>query len=91
MPDILPILAAWLLGLNVWTVLRFCQDKSRARNGERRIPEADLLTLAVMGGTAGALLARRLFRHKTQKEPFSTMLLVIAALQLGALIGFAVL
>jgi uncharacterized membrane protein YsdA (DUF1294 family) len=91
MPDILPILVTWLLGLNVWTVLRFWQDKSRARNGERRIPEADLLTLAVMGGTAGALLARRLFRHKTQKEPFSTMLLVIAVLQLGALIGFAVL
>jgi len=91
MPDILPILVTWLLGLNVWTVLRFWQDKSRARNGERRIPEADLLTLAVMGGTPGALLARRLFRHKTQKEPFSTMLLVIAALQLGALIGFAVL
>lgn len=90
MPDILPILVTWLLGLNVWTVLRFWQDKSRARNGERRIPEADLLTLAVMGGTPGALLARRLFRHKTQKEPFSTMLLVIAALQLGALIGFAV-
>ncbi len=80
MPDILPILVTWLLGLNVWTVLRFWQDKSRARNGERRIPEADLLTFAVMGGTPGALLARRLFRHKTQKEPFSTMLLVIAAL-----------
>jgi uncharacterized membrane protein YsdA (DUF1294 family) len=91
MPDILPILVTWLIGLNVWTVLRFWQDKSRARNGERRIPEADLLTLAVMGGTPGALLARRLFRHKTQKEPFSTMLLVIAVLQLGALIGFAVL
>jgi uncharacterized membrane protein YsdA (DUF1294 family) len=44
-----------------------------------------------MGGTPGALLARRLFRHKTQKEPFSTMLLVVAALQLGALIGFAAL
>jgi uncharacterized membrane protein YsdA (DUF1294 family) len=91
MSEILPILVTWLLGLNIWTVLRFWQDKSRARNGERRIPEADLLTLAVMGGTPGALLARRLFRHKTQKEPFSTMLLVIAVLQLGALVGFAVL
>jgi uncharacterized membrane protein YsdA (DUF1294 family) len=90
MPEILPIATVWLLGLNIWTVLRFWQDKARAQNGERRIPEADLLTLAIMGGSPGALLARRLFRHKTQKEPFSTMLLVIVALQLGALIGFAV-
>jgi len=90
MLKILLIAAVWLLGLNIWTILRFWQDKSRARNGERRIPEADLLALAIMGGSPGALVARRLFRHKTKKEPFSTMLLVIVALQLGALIGFAV-
>ena len=88
---IFPILAVWLVGLNIWTILRFWQDKSRARNGERRIPEADLLTLAIMGGSPGALLARRLFRHKTQKEPFSTMLMVIVALQVGALIGISML
>ena len=91
MPEIFPIAAVWLVGLNIWTILRFWQDKSRARNNERRIPEADLLTLAIMGGSPGALLARRLFRHKTRKEPFSTVLLIIAALQLGAIIGFAVL
>ena len=91
MPEIFPIAAVWLLSLNIWTILRFWHDKSRARNGERRIPEAHLLTLAILGGSPGALLARRLFRHRTQKEPFSTMLLVIVALQLGALIGFAVL
>ena len=91
MPEILPIAIAWLIGLNAWSILRFWQDKSRARNRERRIPEADLLTLAIMGGSPGALLARRLFRHKTQKEPFSTMLLVIVTLQLGALIGFTIL
>lgn len=91
MPEVLLIAAAWLLGVNLWTLMRFWQDKSRARNGERRIPEADLLTLAILGGSPGALLARKLFRHKTQKEPFSTMLLVIVALQLGGAIGFAIL
>jgi len=90
-PEIFPVAVLWLFGLNAWTVLRFWQDKSRARNGERRIREADLLTLALMGGSPGALLARQLFRHKTRKEPFSTWLLVIVALQLGALTGVAVL
>ena len=91
MVELLPVAAVWLLALNIWTLLRFWQDKSRARNGERRISEADLLTLAALGGSPGALLARTLFRHKTRKEPFSTMLFVIVALQLGALFGVVVL
>lgn len=79
-----------ILAVNCWTVLRFWQDKQRAMAGERRIAETDLLGLAVIGGSPGALLARRWFRHKTRKEPFSTQLLLICALQLGALIGFTI-
>lgn len=77
--------------VNAWTVLRFWQDKQRAIAGERRIPESDLLGLALIGGSPGALLARRFFRHKTRKEPFSTQLWIILALQVGAAIGFALL
>lgn len=84
---VLPALAAALALLNLWTILRFWQDKQRAVAGERRIAEADLLGLALLGGSPGALLARRLFRHKTRKQPFSTRLFLIAAIQAGALIG----
>ncbi|MDB5738928.1 MAG: cold-shock protein [Sphingomonas bacterium] len=83
----LPPVALFLLTINLWTILRFRQDKAFAIAGARRIPEAKLLGLALIGGTPGALLARRIFRHKTRKEPFSTQLLVIAAVQAGALIG----
>jgi uncharacterized membrane protein YsdA (DUF1294 family) len=84
------ILAGALAAVNLWTILQFRRDKARACAGERRIPEADLLLLAAIGGSPGALLARRLFRHKTRKQPFSTYLLLIAALQGAALIGLAV-
>ncbi len=57
---------AWLLGINLWTTLRFRDDKSRAAAGARRIPEAGLLGLAILGGSPGPFAARRLFRHKTQ-------------------------
>lgn len=90
MLTLIPSALAILLVLNCWTMLRFWQDKQRARAGDRRIPEADLLGLAMIGGSPGALLARQLFRHKTRKEPFSTQLQVIAALQAGALIGLAI-
>lgn len=88
--DLIAIGAIALLALNCWTILRFWQDKRRAVAGGRRIAEADLLALALCGGSPGALLARRWFRHKTRKEPFSTRLLLIVALQAGALIGLAI-
>ena len=81
----IPALAA----LNAWTILRFWQDKRRAIAGARRIPEGNLLGLALIGGSPGALLARRWFRHKTRKEPFSTQLLLIVVMQIGALLGYA--
>ncbi len=73
--------------VNILAIIGFRDDKQRAIEGKRRIPEADLLSLALLGGSPGALLARKLFRHKTRKESFSMKLFVIVALQLGALIG----
>jgi uncharacterized membrane protein YsdA (DUF1294 family) len=78
---------AALVAINLLTMLRFWQDKRRAVAGARRIAEVDLLGLAMLGGSPGALLARRLFRHKTRKQPFSMCLFLIVALQAGALIG----
>jgi uncharacterized membrane protein YsdA (DUF1294 family) len=86
MPFVIPLLLA-LLAVNLFTMLRFWQDTQRAIAGERRIAEADLLGLALIGGSPGALLARRMFRHKTRKQPFSTWLFLIVAIQLGLLIG----
>jgi len=85
---ILLALAPALIALNAWTMFRFWQDKARAIAGDRRIPEADLLMLAALGGSPGALLARRMFRHKTRKQPFSTYLLLIAVVQVGGIIGW---
>lgn len=42
----------------------------------------------MIGGTPGAFLARHWFRHKTRKQPFSTLLILIAVIQAGAIIGY---
>ena len=81
---------ALLVAVNAWTMLRFWQDKQRAITAKRRIPEASLLGLALIGGTPGALLARHLFRHKTRKQPFSTWLILIFMVQTGAVIAFSI-
>jgi uncharacterized membrane protein YsdA (DUF1294 family) len=68
----------------------FAWDKYCAVRGRWRVPERTLLMLALIGGTPGAFSAQRLLRHKTQKQPFGTYLVAIAALQVIALlaIGF---
>lgn len=81
--------AAVLAAVNLWTILLFWYDKSQAQTGGRRIREDNFLGLAFIGGSPGALLARRLFRHKTRKEPFSTWLLLIVMTQIGILGGLA--
>lgn len=83
-------LICWFVVINLWTLFRFWQDKIFAVAGDRRIPEADLLGLALIGGSPGAFFARHLFRHKTRKEPFSTQLMLIAVVQLGVGIGFLI-
>jgi uncharacterized membrane protein YsdA (DUF1294 family) len=84
----LPAALALLLLVNLVTVFRYWDDKRRASAGAWRVPEATLLGLAAIGGSPGALLACRLFRHKTRKQPFATLLLLTAAVQAGAAAGW---
>lgn len=81
-------IAMFLVLVNLMTLLCFQHDKQRAVTGGRRVRESDLLLLAFIGGSPAALLARRMFRHKTRKEPFSTYLLLIVMVQVGAALGF---
>lgn len=85
-----PLLALALLLVNIVAMFRFREDKRRAEAGAWRVPESALLGLAAIGGTPGALLACRLFRHKTRKLPFATLLLLTAAVQAGAVAGFLI-
>jgi len=77
--------------INFLAFAAFGIDKALAEAGRRRIPEARLLQLALLGGTPGAYAGRAVFRHKTRKQPFSGRLHRIAAgqvLALGAAIGW---
>jgi len=62
-------------------------DKVLAERNSRRISEATLLNLAMVGGSIGTLVAQRTMRHKTRKEPFRSQLHAIILLQLLALVA----
>ena len=77
------ITAAVLAAMNLAAMAAMARDKHAAQRGAERIPEATLLSLAVLGGGAGALLGMLLWRHKTRKIAFALGLPLVFLCQLG--------
>ena len=62
-------------------------DKRRAIKGARRVPEARLFTLALIGGAVGGWLG--MYAHKTKHGKFIIGFPLIALLQLGLCVYLA--
>ena len=60
------ILSYYLIAVNVLAFVLMGIDKRRARRGAWRVPEKTLFLLPLLGGSIGALLGMRVFRHKTK-------------------------
>lgn len=80
---------AWLVGVNLSTFAYYGYDKIRAKMNLSRVPEVVLHGLALVGGTLGAVLAMRLFRHKTVKGSFRLLFVLILAIQAVLLVLLA--
>ena len=80
------LIVYYLVAVNVVTFIVYGLDKSKARRGRWRIPEAALLWLAVLGGSPAALLAMWLFRHKTKHNKFRYGVPMILAVQVAVVI-----
>ena len=76
------LITIYLLTVNLVAFILFGLDKRRAKRGEWRIPEKTLYTLALAGGTPGALAGMRFFRHKTRHYTFTLGLPAILLVQL---------
>ena len=68
--------------INVITFFVYGLDKSKAKARQWRIPEAQLIFLAVIGGSVGALAGMKVFHHKTRKPKFKIGVPVILIIQL---------
>jgi uncharacterized membrane protein YsdA (DUF1294 family) len=79
------MIVVWVVLVSVVTFMLFGIDKRAAEMDTWRIPERTLLGLALIGGSPGAIAGQRIFHHKTQKEPFRTILYAIVALQVVAI------
>lgn len=81
------ILAAYAV-LSGTAFLMYRADKSAAVQGRRRTPESTLHTIDLLGGWPGALIARRVYRHKTKAQPFVTVYWLTVLMNVLALLWF---
>lgn len=82
-------LGGYLIAINFVTFYAFWVDKQAAMDGGWRLSEGFLISLALFGGIVGAKLGQRVWRHKTRKQPFRTVLnavIIIHLIGLGLLI-----
>ena len=70
MLDLTKILIIYFVTINLATFLVYGVDKWKAKRSKWRITEAALLLLAVLGGSIGALLGMKVWRHKTMHKKF---------------------
>ncbi len=85
----LPMLfLAYGLVVNLITFLAFAWDKRRAENNKRRIPEKQLHTLTLIGGSIGAWFAIFRLRHKNRKFSFLIITILISIVHLGLIYVF---
>lgn len=73
----------YLILMNLIAFALYGIDKRRAKQGAWRISEYTLLLAALLGGSLGALLGMRYFRHKTRHRKFRYGVPLILLLQLG--------
>ncbi len=79
--------AAWYLAIiNAVAIAAYGWDKLCAIRKWWRVPELTLLGLAAIGGSVGALVAIKLFHHKTLHLKFKYGVPLILALQVAGLV-----
>ena len=80
------MLIIYLVLINALGFFLMIADKSRARKNRRRVPEATLMFVAIIGGSVGSLAGMYFVRHKTRHLKFTVGIPVILALQIVAAI-----
>jgi len=63
------VLASYITLSSIAFIL-YAVDKSAAKRNAQRIPEKSLHLVSLLGGWPGAILAQKICRHKTKKQPF---------------------
>lgn len=81
-------LAIYLLFISIVALVLMGYDKHQAKHDGWRVRERTLFLSALLGGSPGAILGMRLFRHKTKHWYFKIGMPLILLVQLVFCIWF---
>ncbi len=68
---VLPIIAVYVIAVNLITFALMGYDKALSKTGGRRVPEATLFLFVIIGGSLGGTLGMYIWRHKTRHWYFA--------------------
>lgn len=74
------LLLSCIIAVNVITFVVYGIDKLKAKKGKRRVSEATLLLLAIVGGSVGAWCGVKVWHHKTMHVKFKYGIPLIMAM-----------
>jgi uncharacterized membrane protein YsdA (DUF1294 family) len=77
------LILIYLLAINVFAFFLYGIDKWKAKRSKWRIPEMTLLSIAVIGGSIGAWLGMKVWRHKTMHKKFKYGIPLILMIQIA--------
>ena len=77
------LLSIYLLIINAIAFCLMLIDKYKARKNLWRIPEATLISTALLGGSIGALIGMYTVRHKTRNIKFTVGIPLILLAQIA--------
>ncbi len=72
----------YLILMNAAGFIIMLVDKQRAIHKKWRIPEKTLFLIGIIGGSLGAILGMRVFRHKTKHLKFKYGFPIILIIQI---------
>ena len=80
--DVITVILIYIITLNLLEFALMGMDKWKTKNHAWRIPESTLFILAIIGGSIGAIIGMRAFRHKTRHWHFVYGMPAILIIQL---------
>ena len=75
-----------LISINLVMIVMYFYDKRASERGGWRISEKKMHTFSFIGGTFGAFLGQKIFRHKTKKKSFKSFFWFVLLIQIIILI-----
>ena len=82
------LVAGWIAASGLTGFILMGVDKSRALDRSWRVPEKTFFSLALAGGAFGILVGSGVFHHKTRKDSFMGVIIVLFIIWIAVLVAF---